>query len=63
MSFADFLPQKFVASNFVTKQRLAYEASPTRRKIVDGSAYVTGAAIGAACCYVIYKAGQKSVQN
>lgn len=63
MNLSDLLPKKFVASNFVTKQRLKYEASPTRRKIVDGSAYVIGGAIGAGCSYVIYKAGQKSVQN
>lgn len=63
MNFADFLPQRFVASDFVTNQRLKYEASPTRRKVVDGAAYATGAIIGVVCSYTIYKAGQKSVQN
>lgn len=63
MNLSDLLPKRFVASDFVTNQRLKYEASPTRRKVVDGAAYATGAIIGGVGSYIIHKAIQKSVQN
>lgn len=47
MRLVNLLPEKFIESDFVTKQRLKYDADPKRQKIVHTIAYATGAVIGA----------------
>lgn len=53
------LPKKFVESDFVTQQRLKYEASTKRQKIVNAIAYGTGAVVGASVVVGVFVVGSK----
>jgi hypothetical protein len=54
MRIVDRIPQSFVESDFVTKQRLKYETSPAHRKITNTIAFATGAALGTAAIAGMY---------